>query len=324
MARTTGRAAEALWPSAAHRAGLSSDWPDRVLALIAASALLTAAGPLLMSTPDDAASTKRHVPSTEVADLAHPPETIVAGYGGITATHPSDVRFANPGVTDLTVHGVNWDGRPFKSPIYYGLRAIRWPATSRFGGMVDFTHAKTISQREQAVPFSGTRNGRPTDATAKIGDTFRHLEFSHGHNMLTLNGLMRLGQLTPRLQPYVGGGLGVSLPHTEVQFLDETKRTYEYQIAGAAVQVLGGIELRLARASVFVEYKFSFAPYSVPLSGLDGGKGNAFVDYAGQIGRWWRGEAPLFGVLTTRLATHHVIAGVGARMTGATPPPSVR
>lgn len=294
------------------------DWLDRAIAALAAFALLVAAAPVLMTTPDDDASARRAASTIETS-ARQAPETIVAGYGGVTVTHPSDVRFVKPGQTDLTVHGVNWDGRPFKSPIYYGLRAIRWPAQSRFGGMVDFTHAKTISQREQSVRFSGTRNGRPADATARIGDTFRHLEFSHGHNMLTLNGLIRLGQLAPRVQPYVGGGLGVSLPHTEVQFLDEASRTYEYQATGAVVQVLGGIELRLARASVFVEYKFSFAPYTVPLTGLDGSKGNAFIDYAGQIGRWWRGEAPLSGLLTTRLASHHVIAGVGARVTGAVP-----
>lgn len=291
---------------------------DRVVAVLAAVALVIAAAPILMSMPEDAA-TRNPDGSTIEPQFMTAPETIVAGYGGVTYTHSSDVQFSKPGVTNLTAGDVDWIGRPFKSPIYYGLRAVRWPGTNRFGGMVDFTHAKAISVREQAVRFTGTRNGRAADATRTIGDTFRHLEFSHGHNMLTLNGLLRLGQLAPRVQPYVGAGFGVSLPHTEVQFLDEARRTYEYQVTGAVGQVLAGIELRLARVSVFVEYKFSLAPYMAPLSGLDGGKGNAFLDYWGQLGRWWRGEAPEFGTLTTRLATHHVIAGVGARVSAAVP-----
>jgi hypothetical protein len=288
---------------------------EQVIAIVAALALGLAAWPVLMSGPDEAGS-EAHGRGNP-ADIATASETLSAGYGGITHTHSSDVHFAKPGVTDLTAHGVDWIGRPFKSPIYYGLRAMRWPAMSRIGGMIDFTHAKAISVRDQQARFTGTRNGKAADGTATIGDTFRHLEFSHGHNMLTLNGLLSLGRLTPAIRPYVGLGVGVSLPHTEVQFLDEAKRTYEYQITGAVGQVVAGFEIRLPRISLLVEYKFSAAPYWVPLSGLDGGKGNAFLDYWGQIGRWWRGEAPEFGTLTTNLFTHHLIVGAGYRHTGA-------
>jgi hypothetical protein len=284
---------------------------EQATAMIAALSLGLAAWPVLMSSPDEAGS-EAHRPGNP-ADVAARSETLIAGYGGMTHTQSSDVRFSKPGVTDLTAHDVDWIGRPFKSPIYYGLRAMRWPAASRIGSMVDFTHAKAISVREQQVRFTGTRNGRPADQSASIGDTFRHLEFSHGHNMLTLNALLSLGHLTPALRPYVGLGVGVSLPHTEVQFNDEAKRTYEYQITGAVGQVVAGVEIRLPRVSVLLEYKFSAAPYWVPLSGLDGTKNNAFLDYWGQIRRWWQGEAPEFGTLATNLFTHHFIVGAGYR-----------
>lgn len=288
---------------------------DKVVALVAALALGAAAWPVLMSELEDAGSEGSRSEYSRQSSTA--PETVVAGYGGITHTQASDVRFVKPGVTDLTAHAVDWVGRPFKSPIYYGLRAMHWPAMSRLGGMVDFTHAKAISVREQAVRFSGKRNGQSAEATRTIGETFRHLEFSHGHNMLTLNGLLSLGRLTRALRPYVGAGAGVSLPHTEVQFLDEAKRTYEYQITGVVGQAVAGIEIRLPRVSVLVEYKFSLAPYWVPLSALDGSKGNALLDYWGQIRRWLAGEAPENGILTTSLATHHVIVGLGYRHSGA-------
>lgn len=296
--------------------GRQRDLTASASAVFAAAAMLAIAVPALMSTPDDVGRSARSV--SHVAGLSSsPPETLVAAYGGVTHTHASDVKFEKPGQTNLTAKDVEWIGRPFKSPIYYGLRAMRWPEASRFGGMLDFTHAKAISVREQSVTFQGTRDGRPADRTAKIGDTFRHLEFSHGHNMLTVNGLARLGSITPWLMPYVGAGAGVSLPHTEVQFLDEPRRTYEYQITGAVGQAVAGIEIRLPRVSILVEYKFSLAPYWVPLSGRDGSKGNAFLDYWVQLRRLFTGEAPQDGTLTTNLFSHHLIVGVGYRHEGA-------
>lgn len=273
--------------------------------------------PVLMSQPNETSVAGAGGVGSVPAPMTS--ETLLAGYGGVTHTHASDVRFTKPGITDLTAHGVEWIGRPFKSPIYYGLRAMHWPATGRLGGMLDFTHAKAISVREQAVRFTGTRNGKPADGTATNDATFRHLEFSHGHNMLTLNGLLSLGNLTPALRPYVGGGFGVSLPHTEVQFRDEAKRTYEYQITGPVGQVLAGIEIRLPRVSIIAEYKLSLAPYWVPLSARDGSKGNAFIDYWAQISSWLRGEAPENGNLRTNLVTHHAIVGIGYRIEAAAP-----
>ncbi len=306
--------------------GPSGDEPlrpalDKTVAVLAALMLAVAAWPMLMSQPDEA-SIPAAGRSTGTFDSATP-ETLFAGYGGVTHTHASDVHFAKPNVTDLTAHDVEWIGRPFKSPIYYGLRAMHWPASGRLGGMLDFTHAKAISVREQSVRFTGTRNGKPADATATIGNTFRHLEFSHGHNMLTLNGLLSLGRFTPAVRPYVGGGFGVSLPHTEVQFLDEAKRTYEYQITGPVGQVLAGLEIRLPRVSVLVEYKLSLAPYWAPLSARDGSRGNAFIDYWGQIGSWLRGEAPEAGMLRTNLITHHAIVAVGYRHTAPVRPAAI-
>lgn len=67
-------------------------------------------------------------------------ETLTAAYGGAQFTYPSDVQIQRPG-TDLTIHQVPWEGRPFDHPIYYGVRVARWFPASSFGGMVDFTHS---------------------------------------------------------------------------------------------------------------------------------------------------------------------------------------
>jgi len=319
MARiTTGL----LEPFAGVRIGDGRPVADTIGAVLGALALAVAAWPMLMSEMADGAASTPRDRGTHLDAAA--PETLIAGYGGVTHTHASDVHIFKPAVTDFTAHDVQWIGRPFKSPIYYGVRAMHWPSSGRLGGMLDFTHAKAISVREQSVRFSGTRNGRPADGTATIDQTFRHLEFSHGHNMLTLNGLLSLGRLTGAIRPYLGGGFGVSLPHTEVQFRDESKRTYEYQITGPVAQALAGVEIRLPHVSILLEYKFSAAPYWAPLSARDGSKGNAFIDYWSQIGDWLRGTPPEAGVLRTSLFTHHGIVALGYRRVGAPVAPPAR
>lgn len=241
-------------------------------------------------------------------------EILAGGYLGITHTHPSTVTIRNPGRTDMTLGPVAWQGMPFKSPIYYGVRASNWPASARFGSMLDFTHAKAISRFADEAGFTGTLEGKALPPRARIGDVFKHLEFSHGHNMLTVNGLMRLGSF--RVQPYVGAGAGISLPHTEIGFRSESGRTYEYQYAGLAGQVLAGLEVRVGGASIFLEYKLSYAPYDVPLSGVVNGW-LLFTDLWRQFRAWTAGEAPPGGRLTTPLLTHHVIGGAMVRVMGA-------
>lgn len=242
-------------------------------------------------------------------------ETLAGGYLGISYTHPSTVTIKNPaGGTDMTVGGVDWIGMPFKSPIYYGARITHWPGASRTGAMLDFTHAKAIAPFDDDVTFTGTLNGKPLPPSGKVRDYFKHLEFSHGHNMLTVNALTRLGFF--RVQPYVGGGAGISLPHTEVGYRDEAGRTYEYQYAGLVGQGLAGLEIRIGNASVFVEYKISYAPYDVPLSGVVNGW-LLVTDLWRQTRAWMIGEKPPGGRLTTPLLSHHGIGGVMVRVAGA-------
>ncbi len=247
-------------------------------------------------------------------------DTRIGAYGGVTYTHPSDVKITKPTAdparaTDMTVKDVNWIGMPFKSPIYYGIRVQRIAPQASFGTMVDFTHAKAIAVGAQEAAFTGTRDGKTLPPKGKIGDTFRHLEFSHGHNMLMWNGLFRLPAFWSKVRPYVGAGAGITLPHTEIGFRDENARTYEYQYAGLVGQVLGGVEINLGRTSVFLEYKFSYSPYEVPLSHEP--RGFLLVtDLWRQFRAWASGEQPPGGRLATKLATQHAIAGVLVNLPG--------
>lgn len=245
---------------------------------------------------------------------------LVGGYGGMSDTLDSTITIRNPAEkTDMQVRGFDWIGMPFKSPIYYGLRTIAWQPDGRLGAMLDFTHAKAIAKATDTAEMSGTRKGAPVPATGRIGDVFRHMEFSHGHNMVTLNGLVSFASQAARIRPYAGIGAGVSLPHTEVGFRDEAARTYEYQFTGFVGQALAGLEFKIGRVSLFLEYKFTYAPYTVPLSHEP--KGDLLVtDLWRQAMAALSGKEPPGGWLTTPLVTHHGIGGVLVRVSGAPAP----
>ena len=237
-------------------------------------------------------------------------EYLFAAYGGSPYTLASDLHIEHDGA-DMTVHGVDWQGKAFDDPIYYGIRIARWLPGRADGVMLDFMHSKAYAPLDQRVKLSGELNGEKLPPEAAVGDIFHKLEFTHGHNLLTLNWLRRLPSLGVTFSPYVGGGLGVALPHTEVQMKGLQGRTYAYQYAGPAVQLVVGLEIRVPRLSYFVEYKFTSADYRVPLQNFDGSA--LPLDLWAQFTAWLKGEAPVRGWASTRLTSHQVIAGMGVR-----------
>jgi hypothetical protein len=196
----------------------------------------------------------------------------IGAYLGPAYTAESSLNLVQPGGTDVTFGNIAWEGRPFRPPIYYGYRAIYWPS-DRYGLMVDFTHIKAIAMKDRTVRQSGFKDGDRVPAQAPLSDTLKRLEFTHGYNLLTFNALRRANTRGPNLIPYAAVGLGVAIPHVEVQRTDkpQSSRTYEYQITGPALQLIGGVEWRFGRRlSLFVEYKLSCAMIRGDLVG--GGK----------------------------------------------------
>jgi hypothetical protein len=294
---------------------------DTLSALAAIGLLAVSAGAVVSEqSPAEPHEASPSATNSGDARLALPTkEVMIAAYGGVPYTYPSTVTVKKGAAHDFTVKNVGWDGQPFKSPIYYGARIVRWFTGGRTGAMIDFTHSKAISRPDDEAEFSGTLGGKPAPARARIGEVFRHLEASHGHNMLTLNGLFRLPRLA-RLFPYVGLGAGVALPHSEVEIVGDPPRTYEYQYAGPVAQALIGIEFRLPHVSFFVEYKFSLAHYEMPITQENGSL--LIFDLWRQFRRWWAGEEPPGGRLWTRLTSHQVIAGLGMRVGATTVAPT--
>ncbi|MBY6002533.1 outer membrane beta-barrel protein [Salipiger bermudensis] len=168
--------------------------------------------------------------------------------GWQTAPH-SRVSGDYPGGGDYDAL-IGWDGKSFEMPPYYGLRGTWWRSET-FGVALEFTHAKVYA---------------PEDEREAIG--FDRMEFTDGHNLLTLNAMKRWPDQWGSMTPYAGAGLGIAFPHVDVETTGGDK-TYGYQLTGPAVRLLAGVSYPINdRVSVFGEYQFT---YSTNEADLDGG-----------------------------------------------------
>lgn len=169
-------------------------------------------------------------------------------YGGVQGALSSDVAISGDDAIADSNFDVDWEGRSFDTPPYYGVRITHWQNES-FGYGLDFAHNKVY----------------PPDADLPEG--FSRLEFTDGLNTLTVNAYYRWQDAFGTVTPYVGGGVGLSIPHVEV--ITENSRTFGYQVAGAAATWIVGASMPIAdRWSVFGEYK---GTYSVNEADLDTG-----------------------------------------------------
>ena len=167
-------------------------------------------------------------------------------YGGANFSPHSSVDYSVPGFGSGSVTPA-WDGASFQMPPYYGVRATYWlDAMPQIGLAVDFTHAKVKADPVPA-PFST-------------------LEFTDGINFLTLNAIYR-HDLGMALTPYLGVGVGLSIPHVEAEIPGVTK-TEEYQVTGVAANFFAGADYAITdNWSVFGEYKFSYGQVDADLNG---------------------------------------------------------
>lgn len=293
--------------------------PWQLAATLAAAAMITAstaAGILEQARVDNEPAEAQRVGAGAGGTTAIGRETVIGAFTGVPYTYPSPAHVENPGAksaTDFTVDPVGWYTNPFKSPIYYGARVAQWFSGGKVGAGVDFIHSKAIAPLDDEANFSGTLDGQPLPPRARMRDVLSKLEFSHGHNMLMLTGFLRLPSIGARLSPYVGAGGGVLLPHTEFEYANGSHpRTYEYNYAGPAGQALAGIEIRLSKLSVFIEYKFTYGHYGAPLSEMEGSW--LPLDLFRQAKRWFAGEPPPGGHISAEIVSHQVVGGLAVRI----------
>ncbi len=160
-------------------------------------------------------------------------------YGGIQEAANSNVK-----ITDIDGSQYNfdaiWEGNSFDAPLYYGIRYTSWQ-NANFGFAIDFVHSKVYAD----------------DATINASG-YDVLEFTDGINVLTANALYRhknVGAFTP----YIGAGLGIAIPHVEVQSPLMNEPTLEYQYGGLAATALMGASYALTdHFSIFAETRFDY------------------------------------------------------------------
>lgn len=177
-------------------------------------------------------------------------EVTLSFYTGFQEAAHSRVR-GNDGTSDFSFLST-WEGRSFEMPPYWGARAIWWRNENwGFGG--EFTHTKVYAS-------DGTLADNGLDT----------LEFSDGLNIVTANVMYRWPDrfMGGRLTPYVGGGLGVAVPHVEVTFSGSSDETFEYQMTGPAARVLFGASYEINdRWALFGEYQTTYSQNEADLKG---------------------------------------------------------
>ena len=195
-------------------------------------------------------------------------------YLGWQETEDSTVSGTLPGGVPVN-RSFNWDGDSFDSPYYYGGRVIWW-TQSDWGFGVEGTHAKAYASGADLAALGLAR-----------------FELSDGHNIFTVNAMKRWPNAfgATRLTPYVGGGLGIAVPHVDIQLLGAPSRTFGFEHTGFAVRGLAGLKYDITEDwAVFGEYQFTWSDNDITVDPV------------------MVGQLP--GALSTEILTHAINFGV--------------
>ena len=149
---------------------------------------------------------------------------LLSAYVGGTKTSSNTLEITPAAGSAVSIADVEYEGKPFSSPPYYGYRVGWTPTGGHLGIEYEFTHAKAI-------------------ATGTPSPELTAFQLSHGLNFI-------LGNVVYRSSPYCSGrctllargGAGITYPHVEATFRGRT--TYQYEFAGFGAQGGVGIELK--------------------------------------------------------------------------------
>lgn len=172
--------------------------------------------------------------------------------GAQTAPHSRVEGTDNSGAANEDFNFLaTWEGRSGEAPPYYGVRATWWHSAN-FGYGVELNHAKVY-----------------LDEAQEAAEGFDDFELSDGLNIITANAFYRWPGhwASGAVTPYVGGGLGLAVPHVDVE--RNGLETFEYQMTGFAATWMAGVSYDVTDTwAVFAEYK---GTYSVNEADLTGG-----------------------------------------------------
>jgi len=198
--------------------------------------------------------------ATAVIFLADGPaaaETELSFYGGTQSVPHSRITGSRADTTTFS-NLIGWKGKSFSPPPYYGARVMFWqPSNIGFG--VELTHAKAYAP------------------AAEIPAGFTRLEFTDGHNIITADVMKRWPNKWGKITPYIGGGVGIALPHVDIT--ENGNRTYGYQLTGPAVKLTAGVKYQLNdKWALFTEYQFTWTENKAKLAGGGSLKGRIITN----------------------------------------------
>jgi hypothetical protein len=176
-------------------------------------------------------------------------EWVVAAYLGGAHTAQSSLQFQVPDEsTNLTLHPISYQDKPFAPAIYYGYRGGYF-FSRHFGFEGELTHLKVYAETDRVAQISGTLYGAPVNETALASSVVQEFNITHGVNVLTGNFVARkpLGaEASARVVLEARFGAGVTVPHPINEVLG-VPNAQAYQIGSPAIQVAGGVDFRLWR-----------------------------------------------------------------------------
>ncbi len=185
-------------------------------------------------------------------------ETELGFYGGAQNAPPSRVHGSDPGGIGIFDFVSAWENSSSRS-VNYGVR-LTWWQNDNWGWGLDFSHDAV-----QADGVTLSDNG-----LAALG-------FSEGLNILTVNRYRQWGDLNGSFVPYVGAGLGVSVPSLE--FTSGAGSLNDFQLGGPAVSVIAGARYPVnEKWSLFGEYKGTYSSNTLDLNSGGTLRANIFTN----------------------------------------------
>jgi len=194
-------------------------------------------------------------------------------YLGVQSVAGSNASGFLPGGAAFN-RSIDWEGKPLDSPLYYGGRAMWW-LDNNIGFGVEGTHVKAYASTADRLALGVNR-----------------MELSDGHNIITANVMKRWPgafKKTPNFTPYIGAGVGVAIPHVDIEVTGSPVRTHDFEVTGPALRGIAGLKYDFnEKWALFGEYQFTWSDNDItidPAPGQLAGKMNTeILSHAFNIG----------------------------------------
>ncbi|RKF14033.1 porin family protein [Roseovarius spongiae] len=170
-------------------------------------------------------------------------------YMGVQSVDNSSASGTMPGGAPFS-RNIKWDANPLDNPFYYGARATWW-TDRNIGFGLEGTHAKAYASAADRGALG-----------------FDRLELSNGHNIFTANVMKRWPDAFAgrHFTPYLGAGLGVAVPHSDIKVTGATNRTFGFEATGIAARGIAGMKYDINENwALFGEYQITWSDNDVTI-----------------------------------------------------------